>query len=138
SDSTPKAYQVNSATAYVNYYYRSARSLNYSTVVGTPQQTAGISDQRPVIGFDITPSTGVGALSGIREERLLYPNPATETLHLSLSGAYKIYDMQGRLVKSGVNDPAGGIDISALAKGLYQLNMVTEQITNLHQRFIKN
>src|SRR5690606_1841543 len=35
SDSTPKAYQVNSATAYVNTNFRTNRSLSYSTVVLT-------------------------------------------------------------------------------------------------------
>ncbi len=37
-----------------------------------------------------------------------------------------------------VNDPVKDIDVSSLAKGAYQLDIVTPQNKNLHQRFLKN
>ncbi len=136
ADSSFFAYPMDSLPPYVNYNYCPHLSCIYSTITSTPN--AGIASQRPVIGFDIIPASGVEELSGAEAGNMLYPNPATETLHINQSGIYKIYDMQGRLVKTGANDPAKDIDVSNLAKGVYQLDIVTPQNKNLHQRFIKN
>ncbi|WBV60907.1 M12 family metallo-peptidase [Chryseobacterium camelliae] len=64
----------------------------------------------------------------------LYPNPARDILNISNSTSedYKIFDMGGKLIKSGKLE-RGSINVSSLIKGAYMI-----QIGEVSKRFIKN
>ncbi|MCE3074437.1 reprolysin-like metallopeptidase [Chryseobacterium gwangjuense] len=64
----------------------------------------------------------------------LYPNPARDILNVSNSTSedYKIFDMGGKLIKSGKLE-RGSVNVSNLIKGAYMI-----QIGETSKRFIKN
>lgn len=52
---------------------------------------------------------------------VIYPNPATERIHVPVKyNRVTIFDLTGRLVKSGVN-ANGSIDVSDLQEGMYRI-----------------
>ncbi len=63
----------------------------------------------------------------------IYPNPAKEVLHVSnaKSSEYKIFDISGKLVKSGTLNN-GSIDVNSLTKGIYMI-----QVDKVSKKFIK-
>jgi hypothetical protein len=70
----------------------------------------------------------------------LYPNPAKETINLSIPFDYEnfsatIYDLSGRLVKT-VTTPTD-IDITELNSGMYILNTTLNDLS-FNQKFVKN
>ncbi|UPQ79142.1 DUF4397 domain-containing protein [Flavobacterium azooxidireducens] len=70
----------------------------------------------------------------------LYPNPARETITLSIPFDYEnfkatIYDLSGRQVKT-VSDP-NNIDVSDLNSGMYILNTTLNDLS-FNQKFVKN
>jgi hypothetical protein len=70
----------------------------------------------------------------------LYPNPARETINLSIPFDYEnfsatIYDLSGRLVKT-VTTPTA-IDITELNSGMYILNTTLNDLS-FNQKFVKN
>ena len=145
----PPYYRVNNTTVYNDTTYAekdASKSFALTNCSNSGQYIFSVwfngdvtlfSKLSPINTMQFKPAD-VDEVNNTTAEITLYPNPAPETLHISQSGTYKIYDMQGRLVKTGKNDPAKDIDISNLAKGVYQLTIVTPQNKNLHQRFIKN
>ncbi|UMQ42645.1 M12 family metallo-peptidase [Chryseobacterium sp. Y16C] len=64
----------------------------------------------------------------------LYPNPARDILNVSNSASedYKIFDMGGKLIKSGKLERSS-VNVSSLIKGAYII-----QIGEVSKRFIKN
>lgn len=56
----------------------------------------------------------------------IYPNPATDYLHTSLSGHYRILSQDGMVVKTGVVD-GQTISVSDLAPGLYIFVLENEE-----------
>ena len=72
---------------------------------------------------------------------VLYPNPASNLLHISTAGyeasGYQIYNMLGEMVLARqISGQYFDINLSALASGLYiiQLNSINGQVTS---RFVK-
>ena len=55
---------------------------------------------------------------------LLYPNPATSSLHIAGAGNEKveIYSMDGKLVYNGINN-GKDINVSSLEKGIYAVRI---------------
>jgi hypothetical protein len=100
---------------------------------------------------DATPCGG--SISGIAQANketkgsqiMVYPNPATDKLFVNVSdkneGNYtlRIYDMQGRecLTKTATMKQGCSIDISQLAKGIYQL-VVASGNSSYRAKFIKH
>ncbi|HOY71744.1 MAG TPA: T9SS type A sorting domain-containing protein, partial [Tenuifilaceae bacterium] len=72
----------------------------------------------------------------------LYPNPASDYINISLTGAssevtVRIFDVRGSMVKSQVlNASENRIDVSTLAKGIYMVS-VGEGKEISTKRFIK-
>lgn len=67
----------------------------------------------------------------IRAQILVYPNPVTDLLHVTNPtniNKYELYDIQGRLIKSEnlTNQNSFNIDTFMLIKGVYMLNLITE------------
>lgn len=66
-----------------------------------------------------------------REQILVYPNPVSDLLHVNNATnitKYELYDIQGRLIKSEnlTNQNSLTIDTFSLIKGVYMLNLITE------------
>jgi hypothetical protein len=65
----------------------------------------------------------------------VYPNPADNYISINSTGNYRIFDISGRLMKSGKSDN-GIVDISDLKSGYYIINIWNEDsLANL--RFSK-
>jgi len=59
----------------------------------------------------------------LTNEIIFYPNPASSSIHNTISGAFRIFDFSGKLVLSkNINSPSE-IDISHLSKGIYIINI---------------
>jgi hypothetical protein len=69
----------------------------------------------------------------------IYPNPVFETLYIQSGGltieSFSVYSIEGRLVHYQ-NEFSGSIDISGLSKGLYLLEILTEN-NKQTKKFIK-
>jgi hypothetical protein len=80
----------------------------------------------------------------VAEQVSLYPNPATEEIHMTVPGDNETYEIQvvdvaGKVVYAGSARNASGIltvEISSLTHGLYQVNLVSNSRL-LYGRFIK-
>jgi hypothetical protein len=62
---------------------------------------------------------------------MVYPNPVNDILHVSSANTiikYQMYDVQGRLITSEslANQNSLTIDTTSLIKGVYMLNLITE------------
>jgi len=75
---------------------------------------------------------------------LLYPNPASDFIKIKYktdldAQSYIIYNLSGNVIKQGLYlDPEKPIDVSALTKGLYVIEIKTKAGTSYSQKFIKN
>jgi uncharacterized surface protein with fasciclin (FAS1) repeats len=73
----------------------------------------------------------------------IYPNPASEMLNVSISGAegttqFDIYTVTGNLVTSGtLNSMTTAISLDALSQGMYQLKLTNGASCTSHS-FLKN
>ncbi len=87
-------------------------------------------------------TTGLADNQLVKDEFLLYPNPATDFIGIFQSespveGLIKIYDAQGNLVlQSAASGFSGKTDISALSAGLYHLTLSNHGVTRSF-KFIK-
>jgi hypothetical protein len=75
---------------------------------------------------------------------VVYPNPAIDQLHISLSdnvsiNSYSIYDLLGRVynLKSTSNNDGATIDIELLEKGYYMLEVNLSNGFKKKEKFIK-
>jgi len=72
------------------------------------------------------PVSGVGVNETIGSEVRLWPNPASNTVRTNGLGAqstYTIHDSAGRIVTEGVISVNSSLDVSAIAPGIYTLNL---------------
>ncbi|WP_248724187.1 T9SS type A sorting domain-containing protein [Seonamhaeicola sp. ML3] len=90
----------------------------------------------------ITDVLSIEDVNNISNEISLYPNPVTTRLNLKTSFYSKTFDyniinVSGQIISRGVATPDDGIDVSALSKGVYFLNLKFEDKTGT-KKFIKN
>jgi beta-glucanase (GH16 family) len=80
---------------------------------------------------------GVGVKPGVKSDKKrglikVWPNPATS--HLYVDGVetfnYRLYDIEGRLVKSG-REVTGGIDVTSLKSGVYSLRLNEGEVSKV-------
>ncbi|TRW24598.1 T9SS type A sorting domain-containing protein, partial [Flavobacterium zepuense] len=71
----------------------------------------------------------------------IYPNPSNSIVNIKADGSiksYELYDLQGRVLQTSiVNSTAAILDISARAKGIYFVKVVTEKGVSV-QKIAKN
>jgi len=92
----------------------------------------------PVTDFDPTWSVGENEKAGVTSD--VYPNPATNTLHLNIDevATLSITDIQGRrLLKKSVSCGDNEIDISELNSGMYIYQVSGNNSENKTGKFIK-
>lgn len=137
-------------------------SFTWSVFGGTPPYSAtvdGVPTQSPATGLtdgayllsimdasgcSVTAAVTVSGSTSIVEqgeaEFRTFPNPVQDLLHVEVTGtimAWKIRDAQGRLALNGGALATGQLDVSALAPGIYMLEIVTGQNAEARVRFVK-
>jgi hypothetical protein len=123
-----------------------------SAIIATSDNGYLVAGGQNYISGDITSHYGAGDIwlvklmpdalqtdSFSRNEVIVYPNPVSEWLSISVDGQalpekIGIYDVTGKLVLSGSD--ASGISVQSLAAGLYVLEAVSGHETQ-HATFIK-
>jgi len=94
-----------------------------------------------VIDAVLTPATSVN--ESIAQTASIYPNPASEMLNVSISGAkgstqFEIYTVTGKLISTGtLNAMTTAISLDALSQGMYQLKLTNGTACTSHS-FLKN
>ncbi len=126
SETTYIAFVVDGNLYNIDYWYVDNVSI-VASGSGSPAFDTPISD--------LTENDGVKIFN-------LYPNPASDYINISLTGAssevtVRIFDVRGSMVKSQVlNASENRIDVSTLAKGIYMVS-VGEGKEISTKRFIK-
>lgn len=117
----------------------------YSSVIVMKEH---IDSVRSYFNKNQTPCGGVFTSIQPRSEKLigssnitLYPNPTTRTLNVVLPEQnteykYKISDLAGRNVQSGLLGQSGSIDINSLGHGIFILRIQNEG-RSYHGKFVK-
>jgi uncharacterized repeat protein (TIGR02059 family) len=85
-------------------------------------------------------NTGIPGLSS--QSLKVYPNPATETIYLSVSGHFNatelfVFDVYGRMLINQ-KQPVSSLNISMLCNGIYILRMKNSEGEIQQARFLKN
>jgi hypothetical protein len=97
---------------------------------------------RFTLTFKNAPATSIGELNPTKQVFSLYPNPASNTIHLSLANpagthTYAIYNQLGMLVQSAElnydTQRSHAINIESLSSGIYFVKIDGEQVI----RFVK-
>ena len=94
-----------------------------------------------VIDAVLTPASSVN--ESIAQAASIYPNPASEMLNVSMSGAkgttqFEIYSVTGKLISTGtLNAMTSSISLDALSQGMYQLKLTNGASCTSHS-FLKN
>jgi hypothetical protein len=69
---------------------------------------------------------------GPEDQLLVYPNPSSGKMTICLysyqKADYSITDVHGRIVKEGSLEPGDALDITSLAKGIYNVRVFTGKI----------
>ncbi|MES2703733.1 MAG: T9SS type A sorting domain-containing protein [Bacteroidota bacterium] len=106
----------------------------------SPSLITGAIMMRPLLGQPIT-GTGVQSVTAQNEEWQVFPNPATNNLQFDYKGdwdaAYRVSDMQGRVVLHGIVTRGRSIDISLLTPGMYVVQLVSDEKVTIPKKIIK-
>ena len=96
--------------------------------------------------FPLSRTINVGANDPSYQNKVIVcPNPASDFLHIDIKldedvpYTYDIMDTQGRILKSGSLHGLGHstLDINALPKGMYFINILNEEYSVAVQKFVK-
>ncbi|MGI4742063.1 MAG: M4 family metallopeptidase [Janthinobacterium lividum] len=95
----------------------------------------------PAIAASSTSPIPLIGLATSAAEFQIYPVPATNTLHLQLTGAadisrVRVTDLRGVTVSTTRYEGDGTLDVSSLAQGVYLIS-VSDGQQSFHQRFVK-
>lgn len=119
-----------------HYYIGNAGSnigvLEGTATFHTPSGSFAIAG---TVGTGVTITTGACALN-VTEEALandlvIYPNPATAEVKVSINGNYTVYDLGGQVVMAGQSN--GLIDVSALKSGIYFVEIRSQRVKLIKQ-----
>lgn len=98
-------------------------------------------DTRGFSGFFLRTSSSVLSTNDLASAQImLYPNPVKENLTIDLNsqnGNVNIFDISGKLVQSATIKKAGTLNMSALAKGVYVVEITAENNTKITKKIIK-
>lgn len=106
---------------------------NTGVLQNSYQTTIGVNAVYKNVYSNSTLGTASNSLAKIS----IYPNPATETIFIKNgdNAFYKIFDVSGKLLKSGKYTK--GIEISSFAKGLYIIQITVDQNTTTEKFIVK-
>ena len=124
------------------WYFIGGGSSNFGAFEGTFQfntPTGSLSANTGTIDPGVTFGTDPCELSIKVQENVLsiYPNPAYNVLYINATNfTYGIFDLSGKLVQQNTGQNAQ-IDISAIAPGVYTINLVDVTGNVAVQKFVK-
>ncbi len=123
------------------YMFSTGQAARMNALFGAGGSRASLlnsSGARTTRQLAVATAGGVASLAEIR----LYPNPATQTLNVSVpekqaaTWSVKVYDLSGYEMKQARYDGQGRVAVASLPQGLYQVVMSDGQQT-IRQRFQK-
>ena len=123
--------------------YEGFSFVGWTDGVDTPQRTLTLRQNRTEIGANFSDGNGILTVDGT-VSCLIYPNPASSSTTISVSGAngkvrIAVVDINGRVVASETLECAGdcmkSMDIDNLSQGAYFVRITGEQI-NLVKKLI--
>ncbi len=122
-------------------YGASSFIANESFVLAGFEGTCGTQIHRMSL-LDLNLNTGVSEIQPLGTEVRIFPNPATDILHIQSENdidRVEIYDIRGKLVMTvdSRRRAAEQLDVSGLPRGLYVL-MVETETTSVRRRLLVN
>ena len=117
------AYKLNNVTGYAtNYTATATGSYTYSYVTPTGTTTTVYNGPAQCI----VPNLGVASVISVEQNITMYPNPATDMLHIDLGNYFltndvqsvSVYDLKGSMVLKTLHFNEN-IDVKTLSKGTY-------------------
>jgi len=125
------------------FRFRNDASVNNDRVYIDAVTITGITGSTNSTGMTYAPMVGMSTfVDGLDEEELaltLYPNPVKDLLHIQTDHAINkllVYNTNGQLVISK-EDAFEKINVSQLAKGLYLMQIYTEEGEVIQKKFLK-
>ena len=117
------AYKLNNVTGYAtNYTATATGSYTYSYVTPTGTTTTVYNGPAQCI----VPNLGAASVISVEQNITMYPNPATDMLHIDLGNYFltndvqsvSVYDLKGSMVLKTLHFNEN-IDVKTLSKGTY-------------------
>jgi hypothetical protein len=94
------------------------------------------------IWYTKDPFASVGVVNNHSTSVLVFPNPAKDVITITSSEknyTINIYDISSRKIFSTINpNESTNIDISSFSEGIYYIELIKDNTTLYHQKFIKN
>ena len=133
--------------ASINYAWQNGDTVEYYLFA---KDESGRVEKHPYIGaadphvFTITGEVGVTERESLQMR--VYPNPATETVFVTLDGDAEIdnitlYDLQGRIVGANNNSPlqtgSANLNVKSLPAGIYLLHVTDADGNIYHHKIVK-
>src|SRR5690606_26998446 len=108
---------------------------NFATTGNTASNSSGFDNF--LVQFTNTGSLDTSEVTPIENVMAIYPNPVSETLHISTDGRIKsatVFDMSGKKINVNVRDAK--VDVSTLQSGNYIITVETDK-GEFTDKFIK-
>ena len=133
--------------ASINYAWQNGDTVEYYLFA---KDESGRVEKHPYIGaadphvFTLTGEVGVTERESLQMR--VYPNPATETVFVTLDGGAQIdniilYDLQGRIVGANNNSPlqtgSANLNVKSLPAGIYLLHVTDADGNIYHHKIVK-
>jgi hypothetical protein len=103
---------------------------------------AGTLMMRPVFRYPYILPTGNAALTTSENGVLLYPNPASDVVHIKSTSIdyfdWSVWDISGKMIKAGVGLNHASIQVADLSDGMYLMRVSTKKGAHKALRFIKS
>jgi hypothetical protein len=112
-----------------------------------PQLNSGLANDATITRLDVNSLTSIVGVKDFENTEFvfgLYPNPTVNTISITNSAIskdnlrYAIYDISGKKLQTGnfKSDDKKNIDVSALPKGVYVVN-VSNGVKTYSNKFVK-
>ena len=137
-----RTYSIQAATDLYGAGSAQVQSVtNAWNAVGVTTGAALVANTNPSTSTPAVSSYSNSLTGDVAREFSVYPVPATNALHLMLTGAaeissVRVTDLRGAAIATARYDGNGTLDVSNLAKGMYLISISDGQQT-FRQRFVK-
>ena len=123
------------------YMFSTGQSTRMNALFGAGGQRASLLTSQG--GTAPRQASSVAALATDRAAIGIYPNPASQTLNVSVPAkqasawSVKVYDLRGYEMRQARYDGQGHVPVAGLPQGLYQV-VVSDGQQTIRQRFQKD
>ena len=92
-------------------------------------------------GFFVRTTSSTLATANVKQDQIsIYPNPVKDILNIDLKtqkGSVKIFDLSGKVIKTAEVNKSGAVDVSKLTKGMYIVEITTNDNSKVTKKIIK-